>query len=49
MHQAIITAKMERLENELVVRRGYRDEKFAGFDATRYPQQPLVLSDKWDF
>ncbi len=49
MHQAIITAKLERLENELVVRRGYSDDDFVRHDATCYPQRPLVLGDKWDF
>ena len=49
MHQAIVTAKLERLENELVLRRGNSDEVSSDRDAVRYPQRPLVLSDKWDF
>jgi hypothetical protein len=49
MHQAIVRAKRERLENELVVRRGYGDEASSDRDAVRYPQAPLVLSEKWDF
>ena len=49
MHQAIVRAKRERLENELVVRRGYGDEVSSDRDAVRYPQAPLVLGDKWDF
>ena len=47
MHQAIVTAKLERIESELIVRRGY-DEPLQ-HDAMRYPQRPLILSDKWDF
>jgi hypothetical protein len=49
MHQAIVTAKLERLENELVLRRGYSENLASDRDAVRYPQRPLVLSDKWDF
>jgi len=49
MHQAIVTAKLERLENELVVRRHYSDDGLARHEAARYPQRPLVLGDKWDF
>ena len=49
MHQAIVRAKLERLENELVLRRGYSEDPASDRDAVRYPQRPLVLSDKWDF
>jgi len=49
MHRAIVTAKLERLENELVLRRGYSEDPASDRDAVRYPQRPLVLSDKWDF
>jgi hypothetical protein len=49
MHRAIVTAKLERLENELVLRRGYDEGIASDRDAVRYPQRPLVLSDKWDF
>jgi hypothetical protein len=48
MHEAIVAAKLERLESELVVRRGY-DQVPTDRDAVRYPQAPLVLSEKWDF
>ena len=49
MHQAIVAAKLERLEGELVVRRGYGDDGSVRHEAGRYPQRPLVLSEKWDF
>jgi hypothetical protein len=49
MHQAIVAAKLERIESELVLRRGYRDDQPLQHDAARYPQRPLILSDKWDF
>jgi hypothetical protein len=48
-HQAIVAAKLERIENELVLRRGYSDDETWQHEAVRYPQRPLVLSDKWDF
>ena len=44
-----MTAKLERIENELILRRGYCDELPLRHDAVRYPQRPLILSDKWDF
>ena len=49
IHQAIVAAKLERIENELIFRRGYSDELPLRHDAVRYPQRPLILSDKWDF
>ena len=49
MHQAIVAAKLERLEGELVVRRGYGDDGSVRHEAGRYPQRPLVLGEKWDF
>ena len=47
IHQAIAAAKLERIESELILRRGY-DEPVQ-HDTVRYPQRPLILSDKWDF
>ena len=47
IHRAIATAKLERIESELILRRGY-DEPVQ-HDTIRYPQRPLILSDKWDF
>jgi hypothetical protein len=39
MHQAIVAAKMRRIQRELMLNtRQLRD----------FPQQPLVLDDKWD-
>jgi hypothetical protein len=49
MHEAIVAAKLERLESELVLRRGYSDDQLLAHDAVRYPQRPLILSEKWDF
>ena len=48
-HQAVVAAKLERIESELILRRGYCDELPLRHDAVRYPQRPLILSDKWDF
>jgi hypothetical protein len=42
MHRAIVTAKVRRLERELLLRDLTRG-------SSRFPQAPLILGDKWDF
>jgi hypothetical protein len=42
MHRAIVTAKMRRLERELLLHD-------LGKTSERFPQAPLILGDKWDF
>jgi hypothetical protein len=57
LHQAIITAKTRRLGHELMFRPGAYDDwsrefdrqSDPGQDATKLPQRPLILGDKWDF
>jgi hypothetical protein len=57
LHQAIITAKTRRLTRELLFRpeayddwsRGLDRPPDPGQDATKLPQRPLILGDKWDF
>jgi hypothetical protein len=57
LHQAIITAKTRRLARELMFRpEAYDDwssefdrQSDPGQDATKLPQRPLILGDKWDF
>jgi hypothetical protein len=49
MHRAIIIAKTRRLERELVRHADLSDRAIEPVDATRYPQRPLILGDKWDF
>jgi hypothetical protein len=49
IHQAIAAARLEQLENELVLHRRYGDDCASDRDAARYPQRPMILSDKWDF
>lgn len=53
LHHAIVTAKTRRLARELMFRPGSQDEGFCGpdpdQDATKLPQRPLILGDKWDF
>jgi hypothetical protein len=57
LHQAIVTAKTRRLARELIFRpEAYDDwskdlhkEPDPGQDATKLPQRPLILGDKWDF
>jgi hypothetical protein len=39
MHEAIVAAKMRRVQRELM---------FHGHDLRDFPQQPLILGDKWD-
>jgi hypothetical protein len=58
LHQAIVTAKTRRLARELMFRPEAYDEWSrepdkqpggAPTDATKLPQRPLILGDKWDF
>jgi hypothetical protein len=53
LHQAIVTAKTRRLARELAFRPGSQNDGFWGpdpdKDATKLPQRPLILGDKWDF
>lgn len=44
LHHAIVAAKLRRLRYELMLHRG----KPAEFDASQFPQLPLMLGDKWD-
>jgi hypothetical protein len=47
VHQAIVTAKLRRLRRELTFRVGPRVDPDE--DGAKFPQQPLILGDKWDF
>ena len=56
VHRAIAAAKIHRLRNELLLHRDHedwaqmnRDASVLGADATRYPRQPVVLGEKWDY
>jgi len=59
IHQAIITAKMRRLQRELTLHAGSRDARSfrphahenhdLDKDGVKFPQRPLILGDKWDF
>ena len=58
MHQAVVIAKMRRVERELTFHNGSYDRWFgepdalsdaSGKDAIKVPQRPLILGDKWDF
>jgi hypothetical protein len=57
VHQAIVTAKTRRLARELILRpEAYDDwsnerdrQPGPDRDATKLPQRPLILGDKWDF
>jgi hypothetical protein len=49
MHRAIVRARLRRLSGELLFRRDYNDMLPLEQDATKFPQRPLILGDKWDF
>jgi hypothetical protein len=54
VHCAIAAAKIHRLRNELLLHRDHEDWAQANVlsaadDAARYPRQPVVLGDKWDY
>jgi hypothetical protein len=58
IHQAIMIAKVRRLHRELMLQSALRDEWPLRPDpdqhdpdkgAAKFPQQPLIIGDKWDF
>ena len=59
IHQAILTAKTRRIECEPMFHDRPRDDgslepeagenNNAARDAGKFPRQPLILGDKWDF
>jgi hypothetical protein len=49
IHRAIVTAKLRRLRSELMCYGGNVYGQPSDQDAARFPQQPLILGDKWDF
>ncbi|MGA7806567.1 hypothetical protein [Bradyrhizobium sp.] len=49
IHQAIVTARLRRFEEEFMLRARYGEEQSSDHDASNFPQRPLVLGDKWDF
>ncbi|MBV8924127.1 MAG: hypothetical protein JOZ74_02030 [Bradyrhizobium sp.] len=49
LHRAILRATLRRLDAEWLFRRHPGDMMPLEDDATRFPQQPLVLGEKWDF
>lgn len=49
LHRAIVNAKLRRLQSEMLFRRDYSEMLPPEQDATKFPQRPLILGDKWDF
>jgi hypothetical protein len=49
LHRGIVRARLRRLHSELLFRRDYSEMLPLEEDATKFPQRPLVLGDKWDF
>ncbi len=49
LHRAIVRARLRRLNSELLFRRDYSEMLPLEEDGTKFPQQPLILGDKWDF
>jgi hypothetical protein len=57
LHQAIVAAKMRRVQRELMFHAGSHDEwsrskwregRGSDRDVRDFPQRPLILGDKWD-
>jgi hypothetical protein len=48
-HRAIVRARLDRLRNEFLFQKDYSDMLPPEQDATKFPQRPLILGDKWDF
>ncbi|HWZ38111.1 MAG TPA: hypothetical protein VNY08_07420 [Bradyrhizobium sp.] len=48
-HRAIVRAKLRRLRTELLLRPDYNEMFSPEQDASKFPQRPLILGDKWDF
>ena len=53
LHQAVIAAKMRRLQSELMFHSAAHEDwslRAEGEpDAAKFPRRPLILGDKWDF
>ncbi len=49
LHRAIVRARLRRARSELLFRRDYSEMLPLEEDATKFPQRPLILGDKWDF
>jgi hypothetical protein len=59
IHRAIVTAKTHRMQRELMFNDGGCDGQALepdacegndpAWDVAKFPRQPLILGDKWDF
>jgi hypothetical protein len=51
LHRAIVDAKLRHAESDLLLRHDYTEmlSPKPELDASKFPQRPLVLGDKWDF
>jgi hypothetical protein len=59
IHRTIVAAKTRRMQRELMFGDSSRDDCFVNpdacesndvaMDAAKFPRQPLILGDKWDF
>lgn len=50
MHNAMVAAKMRRIQRELMFHAGPKwHEEGPDKDVRDFPQRPLILGDKWDF
>jgi len=49
IHRAIVTAKLRRLQSELMRHGGNVYGQISDRDAEKFPQLPMMLGDKWDF
>lgn len=49
LHRAIVSAKLRRLQDEMLFQRDYSEMLAPEREVRKLPQRPLVLGDKWDF
>jgi hypothetical protein len=49
LHRGIVSAKLRRVQSELLFRHDYSDMCEPEQDIKKFPRRPLILGDKWDF
>ena len=49
LHRGIVSAKLQRAQNEYLFRRDYDEMLPPEQDVTKFAQRPMILGDKWDF
>jgi len=49
IHEAIVVAKIRRLQRELMFHAGASENGVRDEDVAKTPRRPLILGDKWEF